>query len=138
MSRPSTISRFKRRSFGERGIADGGAQVGEQVEILAQAQEPGFGADGVGHLVPLGAADGAKDDGRRGLGLFHRRIGYRHAVLVDGGAADVVALDGKFAGVALGVEEGDDAFHLGHGFLADAVAGRRRSLWVAIADDPED
>jgi hypothetical protein len=49
-------------------------------------------------------------------------------VLVDGRAAHVVALNLEFPSVRLGVEEGDDALHLGHGFEADAVTGEEEEL----------
>ena len=54
---------LQRGGVGERRIADGRAQVGEQAEILAQPQQAGLGAHVVGDLVPLRAADGAEQHG---------------------------------------------------------------------------
>ena len=125
MSRPSTFSRRSERGLGERGIADGGAQVGEQVEVLAQPQQAGLGAHLVGHLVPLRPADGAEHDGVGGFGLGQRLAVERHAELVDGGAADEAGL-GLELHLALLVEEGDDALHLGHHLGPDAVAGQEQ------------
>ena len=82
----------ERGGFGERGIADGGTQVGEQVEVLAQAQQAGLGAVLVGDLVPLRPADGAEHDGIGGFRLGQRLAVERHAVLVDGRAADQAGL----------------------------------------------
>ena len=62
----------QRGGLGQRGIADGGAQVGEQVEVLAQPQQAGLGPDLVGHLVPLRPAHGAEQDGIGGVGLGQR------------------------------------------------------------------
>ena len=49
--------------FGERGVGDGGAQVGEAAECLADLQEAGFGALVGGEGVELVVADGAEEDG---------------------------------------------------------------------------
>ena len=65
---------LQRGGVGERRIADGGAQVGEQAEVLAQPQEAGFGAHRIGNAVPLRTADGAEDDRVRLLRLRHGRI----------------------------------------------------------------
>ena len=40
-----------------------GAEIGEQLEILAQAQQPGFGALVVSDAVPFRAADRAEHHG---------------------------------------------------------------------------
>ena len=71
------------RGFGERGVANRRAQVGEQVEFLAQPQQARLWADLVGDLVPLRPADRAKDDRVGGLGLGQHLVGQRRAVLVD-------------------------------------------------------
>ena len=79
--------------LGERRIADGGAQVGEQVEILAQPQQAGLGA--VLHRAPCPTSGRRRRrrSRRRPSGLGHRRVGDRDAVLVVGRAADQIALD---------------------------------------------
>ena len=116
---------LERGGLRQRRVADGGAQVGEQVEVLAQAQQAGLGADLVGHLVPFGPADGAEDDGVGGLRLGQRLVRQRHAVLVDGGAADQAGL-GLELRLALLVEEGNQPLDLGHHLRADAVAGKQQ------------
>ena len=67
------------------------AQVGEQLEPLAQAEQALLGARlrRVGR-VPLGAADGGEQDGVGVLAGLERLGGERGAVLVDRGAADEV------------------------------------------------
>src|SRR5262245_49798587 len=47
------------RGLRQRGIADGGSQVGEEVEFLPEPQQAGFRADRICHLVPFWSADGA-------------------------------------------------------------------------------
>ena len=79
-------------SIRQRRIADGRTQIGEQAEILAQAQQAGLGAHLIGHAVPLGSADGAEDDGVRGRGLGHVAFRDRHLVRVIGGTADQTLL----------------------------------------------
>ncbi len=134
---------LQRGGFGECRIADGGAEVGEEVEVLAQAQQAAFGADVVGDVVPLRAADGAEDD-RVGLrGLVDGLICNGLAVLVDGGAADEGGLCGELD-LALLVEDRDHPLDLRHDLGADAVAGKKEqvlvrhlnSLLVVAADTP--
>ena len=55
----------KRRVVGERGVGDGGAQVGEAAELLADLQEAGFGALVGGEVVELVVADRAEEYGVR-------------------------------------------------------------------------
>ena len=76
------------------------AEVGEELEVLAEAEEAGLGADVVGHLVPLRAADRREEDGVGGLRLLHRRVGDRLAVGVVGAAADELLLDIEGTAVA--------------------------------------
>ena len=83
---------LERGGVGERGIADGGAEIGEQLEILAQAEQPGLGALVVRHAVPFRPADGAEHHGVGGERLFHGGVGDRLAVRVVGAAADEVGL----------------------------------------------
>ena len=51
------------RVFGERGVGDGGAEVGEAAEGLADLQQAGFGALVGGEGVELVVADRAEEDG---------------------------------------------------------------------------
>ncbi len=83
---------LQRGGIGERRIDDRRAQIGEQLEVLAQAQEPGLGPHLVGHAVPFRPADGAEDHRIGGERLFHRRVGNRLAVGVIGAAADEILL----------------------------------------------
>src|SRR5581483_7735505 len=115
----------ERGGLRQRRIADGGTQVGEQVELLPEPQQPGLGTDGVGHLVPLRPAHRAEDDCLGLARLGERLVGERRAVPVDGGAADQRRL-GLELGPPLAVEEGHDALHLGHHLRSDAVAGKQQ------------
>ena len=115
----------QRGGLGQGRIADGRAQVGEQIEVLAQAEQARLGADLVRHLVPLGPAHRAEQDRIGRLGLGQRLAVERHPVLVDGGTADEAGL-GLELHLPLLVEEGDDALHLGHHLGADAVAGQEQ------------
>ena len=51
---------LERGGVGERGIADRRAQIGEEREILAQAQQARFGPHVVGHARPFRPADGGR------------------------------------------------------------------------------
>src|SRR6185503_17742607 len=48
---------LQRGSVGKSGVTDRRAEIGEELEILAQAQEACFGALLVRHAVPFGTAD---------------------------------------------------------------------------------
>ena len=111
----------RRRGF-QRVEADRGAQVCEQAEVFAQAEQGRLGAFGVGNARPSRAAHRAEEHGVRVHRLLHRGFGDGRAVLVVGRAADEVAVDLELR-ARLGVEPGDDALDLGHHFGADAVAG---------------
>ena len=50
-----------------------GPQIGEQPEVLAQPQQPGFRPHLIGHAVPFRTADRAEDHRVGGLGLCHGR-----------------------------------------------------------------
>ena len=114
------------RGVGEGRIADRRAQVGEEAEILAQAQQPGLGPRGIGHVRPFRAADGAEQDRVGGLRPGHRGLGDGDLVGVVGGAADEIGL-GLEADAGL-AEEGGDLLHLPHDFGADAVARQEKQL----------
>ena len=59
---------LERGGIGQRRIADGRTQVGEEAEILAQPQQARLGAHIVRHLVPLGPAHRAEEHGVGGHG----------------------------------------------------------------------
>ena len=84
MSRPSTSSRFSAEAVGQRRIADRGAQVGVQREVLAQPQQARLRAHVIGHAVPLRPADRAEDHRVGGMRLGHGLVGDRHLVGVVG------------------------------------------------------
>ena len=127
MSRPSTSSRFSDEASASGPIADRRPQVGEQVEILAQAQQAALGPLVERHLVPLRTADGAEDDGVGLMRLGHGLVGDRDAVGVERRAADQRRL-GLELDFALLVQHADDAIDLGHDFRADAVAGEKKKV----------
>ena len=107
------------RSVGERRVANRGAEVGEEIEILAQPQEAGLGAVLIGDVRPFRAADGPEND-RVGLfGLLDRLVGDGDAVGVIGRAADEIGFDIKSRRVALSVEKRNQPFDLGDGFDTD-------------------
>ena len=115
------------RGVGQRRIADRRADVGEQREVLAQAQQARFRPHVIGHLVPLRPADRAEDHGVAGHRLRHGGVVDRLAVGVVGAAADQPLLVFERAH-AMGVHPCDQPFHLGHDFGADAVAGEQEEL----------
>ncbi len=111
------------RGTGERGIADAGAQIGEEAEVLANGQEcTALGLLIRRELFPLRAADGAEEDGVAGFAGFDGFFRQRLAHGVDGGTTDefVVIVEREAGTAGDGVE---DAKGLGHDFWADAVAG---------------
>ena len=81
-----------------------GRRLAKSAQILAQAQQSGFGAMLIGHRIPFRPADGAEQHRIGFLRQLHRVVGDRHLMVVIGGAA------GK---IAIGLE-------------ADAVAGGTR------------
>ena len=115
---------LQRRGIGERGIADGGAQVCEQLEMLAQTEQASLGALVVGHAVPFGAADGAKHHGIGGESGLHGGVGNRLAVGIVSAAADEVGL-GLDLCQTLRVNPVDQALDLAHHLGADAVTGEQ-------------
>ncbi len=88
MSRPATSSGFRLEACRQLLVADGRAEVGEQAQVLAQAQDGLLGAQRALELVVLPVADGAEQDGVGLLGQLERGFGQRMAVRLVGGAAD--------------------------------------------------
>ena len=118
---------LERRSIGQCRIADRRAQIGEQPEVLAQAQQARFRANVIGHLVPFGATHRAKQHGVRGHGKRHMIFRDRLAMGIIGTAANQAA--GRFeSGDALGIEPGDDVLDFLHHFRADAVAWKQEQI----------
>ena len=115
------------RRLGQRRIADRGAQVGEEIKLLAQLQQASFRADLVGHLVPFGPAHRAENDGVGRPRLAQHLVGQRHAVLVDRAAAAQPGFGGEL-GLAHLVEEGQHAIDFRHHLGADAVAREQEQL----------
>src|SRR5690606_10723348 len=104
-----------------------GADVREEAEVLAHAEQALLGAHRGAGVVPLGAADGAEEDGVRALEGAQGLLRQRGARLVDGDAADELLV------VLEGVAEllGDRVEDLARGaddLGADAVAGEEGDL----------
>ena len=122
------------RVFRERGVGDGGAQVGEAAEGLADLEQAGFGALVGREGVELVVADRAHQDG---VGLergFEGRGGERRAGGVDGDSADEQRDEGEVVAAELG-----DGFEDVDGFVgdfgADAVAGEDGYLEILHSAD---
>ena len=128
MSSPSTTSRFSDEDVGERRVADGRAQIGEQAEVLAQPEQAGFGAHLVGHLVPFRPADRAEEHGVGGERLRHVRFGDRLAVRVVGRSRRPDPPRSRSRRRAPSFMTAIERLHLGHGLGADAVAGEKEKF----------
>ena len=117
---------LERGGIGQRRIADRRAQVGEEAEILAQAQEARLGAHRIGNAIPFRAADGAEEHRIGSLSAIHGGFRDRRAVRVIGRAADEIRL-GLEADAPL-AEPAHDLLDLAHDLRADAVAGEKEKL----------
>ena len=84
---------LQRRCFGQRVKTDRRAQVGEQLQILAQAQQAALGAQREIERIVLRATHRAEQHAIGGEGLVHDRVGDRGAIGVVGGTADLVLGD---------------------------------------------
>ena len=122
---------LQRGGGGERRIADGGAEIGEKLQVLAQPQQAGFRAHLVGHRVPFRPADRAEQHGVGGQRLGHVGFRNRLAMRVIGGAADQPFL-GLEAAAEILVHGRDQLLDLGHGLGADAVAGQEEEFLDAM------
>ncbi len=91
---------LQRGGCGERRVADGWAQIGEQLEVLAQAEQARLGTRLVRHRIPFRPADRAEQNRVGGERLGHVRFRDRLAMRVIGAAADQ-ALFGLEAAVEL-------------------------------------
>ena len=121
---------LERGGLGQRLETDGRAQVGEQFELLAQAQQALFRLEMEGVAVPLGAADRAEHHGVARFRLGHDHVGDRRALGVQRRAADqaVVQIEFHRPFPAEPVGDPDD---LVHHFGADAVARQDEEGFVA-------
>ena len=113
---------LQRRGVGEGGVADRRAEIGEETEVLAQAQEPRLGTGLVGYLLPFWAANRGEQHGVGSHRPRHGLVGDRLAMRVVGGAADEILLAFEPGAAVMGVEPRDHRLQLGHDLLADAVA----------------
>ena len=123
MSSPATSSGFRLEAPCEFGVADSRAEIGEQAERLAQAEDRLLGPQASFQRVVLPVADGAEQHGVGGLGKRQRRLRQGMAVRLVGSAADQGML-----GLERQVEAAENAYGLGDDLDADAVAGQDRNL----------
>ncbi len=103
------------------------AQIGKEIERLADAKQPALRAIRSGGDVPLGAADGAEQHRIGFEGGFDSGVGQAGAELVDGAAAHQLMVVNE--GVAEFASDYIQDFlgFVGH-FRADAVAGEHDNL----------
>ena len=115
---------LERRGVGEIRIQQTGADVRKEVKGLAQReQSSALGLLLGGKFLPLGAADGAEENG---VGLLAEReggVGQGFAVIVDACAADVGVLVIEVQALLFG-DVGENAERLGHDFGTDVVTGQ--------------
>ena len=118
---------LERGGVGERRVADGRTEIGEELEVLAQAEKAGLRALVVSDAIPFRAADGAEHHRVGGRCASHGRVRDRRPMRIVGAAADEIGL-GLDLGTPSRIHPGDDAGDLGHHFGADAVAGEEEEL----------
>ena len=111
----------------------GRAQVGEEVHLLAQAQQAALGLLAEIGGVPLRAADRTEQHGIGLEGGLHGVVAERHAVLVERGATDQVLGDVE-ADRALLAHPGNDLADFVHHLGADAVAGQHEQIAIGRHD----
>ena len=107
MSSPATTSRLSDEKSASASKALRGAQIGEEIHLLAQAQQPALGLHGKIQIVVFRPAHGAQKHRVDLLRARHRRIGQRRAMRVIGRPADQILghLEGDPAPVAEPVDE---------------------------------
>src|SRR5262249_1103515 len=101
------------------------AKIRVEVELLADGQEPPLGPLLVGHVVPLGAADGAEEDRVRAAAELERAGSERLAGRVDRGAAHEAALELEHGARAL-ADGPEHPNGLGGHFLTDPISRQNR------------
>ncbi len=126
---------LKRRRLDQRGEDNGRAKVGEQGHVLAQAQQAALGLLRERQIVPLRPTDSAEQHPIRGHGRRHGRVGQRHAVRIDGSAADQVLADIE-ADPAFAVEPVDHPFDFVHHLGPDAISWQKQELLLLAHRDP--
>jgi hypothetical protein len=97
-------------------VADGGAEIGEQAQVLAQAQNGLLRAQRAVELVVLPVADGAEQYRVRGQCQLEGGFGQGMAMGLVGGTADQGSF--HFQGQVKHIQDLDG---LGHNFGSDAV-----------------
>ena len=78
------------------------AHVGEQLEVLAQAQQALLRPNLRVGVVPLGSADRAEQHRIGVLARLHRLVGERGPFLVDGDATDEVVRENELVSATAG------------------------------------
>jgi len=106
-------------------VADGGAEVGKQSQVLAQAQNGLLGTQRAVELVVFPVAHGTEQHRVGFLGQFEGGFGQGMAVCVVGGPADQGGLH-----LELQVEGVEDLDGLFDDFGADAVTGENCDFHV--------
>ena len=100
-------------------VADGRAEVGEEAQVLAQAQDGLLGAQRALELVVFPVAYGTEEDGVSGLGQVECGLGQGVTCGLVGGATH-----GRSLHLELEVENLEDLDGLGDDFGADAITGQ--------------
>ena len=118
---------LERRSVGQRRIAYGGPQIGEETEILAQAQQARLGPHVVGNIGPFRAADRRQHYRVGGLRQRHVRFADRVAMRVIGRAADQAFFEFERGEARFG-NNACDLFDFRRHFGTDAVARQKQDF----------
>jgi hypothetical protein len=100
----------------------GRAQVREQAQLLADAEQAALGARVDGHVVPLRPPHGPEQYGAAGPGRLQHVVGQGRSLGVDGGAADQALFERELQPRA-GSHGLQDALRLVDNLGADPVAG---------------
>ena len=116
-------------------IARDGAEVGEEAELLADAQQPVLGPGLSRGVVPLGAAHGAEEDRVGAPAHLERLVGQGRAEAIDGDPAHEPLAIGEAVAEQL-ADPVQDARALGRDLGADAVAAQDRDGEVHGAYPP--
>src|SRR3990172_3647205 len=118
---PPPRPRTRRGGGRQRGEDRGGAQVREQAELLADAQQAPLGPAVHGQAIPLRAAHGAEQHPLPLARPVQDRVRERHAAAIDGGAPDrrLLELETEAEARRDGLE---DAARLARHLGPDAVA----------------
>ena len=118
---------LQRGGVSQSGIADGRTQIGEEGQILAQAQKARLGAHIIGNGIPFGAAHRAEQNSVSRHGQGHMLFADRLAMGIIGRAAHKAALEIE-AGKPSLAHEGRNLLDFGHDFGANPVAGQKEDI----------